>query len=99
MPEGRVRPRPSPSSAGIPIGRRVRDMRPFRFAVQVASATTGAEWRARARRIEELGFSTMYIPDHFGDQWGPIVGMTVAAEATTTLNVGSLVLDNDYRHP
>jgi probable F420-dependent oxidoreductase len=74
-------------------------MMPIRFSLQVASATTGAEWRARARRIEELGFSTMYIPDHFGDQWGPIVGMTVAAEATTTLRVGSLVLDNDYRHP
>src|SRR5687768_3494767 len=25
--------------------------------------------------------------------------MTIAAEATSTLNVGALVLDNDYRHP
>src|SRR5687768_11496172 len=25
--------------------------------------------------------------------------MTIAAEATSTLNVGALVFDNDYRHP
>jgi probable F420-dependent oxidoreductase len=72
---------------------------PFRFGVQTSSAPDGKAWREKARKIESLGYSTLYIPDHFGDQWGPIVGMTIAAEATTTLNVGSLVFDNDYRHP
>ncbi len=74
-------------------------MHPFRFAMQVSTATSGKSWRHLAQKIEGLGYSTLYIPDHFGDQWGPIVAMTVAAEATTTLNVGSLVFDNDYRHP
>ena len=73
--------------------------RPFRFAVQTSTAPDGKAWREKAKRIEGLGYSTLYIPDHFGDQWGPIVGMTIAAEATTTLNVGALVFDNDYRHP
>lgn len=73
--------------------------KPFRFAVQTSSAPDGKAWREKARKIEELGYSTLYIPDHFGDQWGPIVGMTIAAEATTTLNIGALVFDNDYRHP
>ncbi len=73
--------------------------KPFRFAVQTSTAPDGKAWRERARKIESLGYSTLYIPDHFGDQWGPIVGMTIAAEATTTLNVGALVFDNDYRHP
>ena len=73
--------------------------RPFRFAVQTSTAPDGKAWRERAKRIEGLGYSTLYIPDHFGDQWGPIVGMTIAAEATTTLNVGALEFDNDYRHP
>ena len=73
--------------------------KPFRFAVQTSSAPDGKAWREKARKIEALGYSTLYIPDHFGDQWGPIVGMTIAAEATTSLNVGSLVFDNDYRHP
>ncbi|TMF24384.1 MAG: LLM class flavin-dependent oxidoreductase, partial [Chloroflexi bacterium] len=36
---------------------------------------------------------------HFGDQVGPIAGLMAAADATTTLRVGSLVFDNDYRHP
>ena len=39
------------------------------------------------------------MPDHFDDQYGPLVALTVAAEATTTLRVGSLVFGNDYRHP
>jgi len=46
-----------------------------------------------------MGYSTLYLPDHFGDQVGPIAALMAAADATTTLRVGSLVFDNDYRHP
>jgi probable F420-dependent oxidoreductase len=46
-----------------------------------------------------MGYSTLYLPDHFGDQAGPIAGLMAAADATTRLRVGSLVFDNDYRHP
>jgi probable F420-dependent oxidoreductase len=74
-------------------------MNPFRFAVQTSEAPDAATWRDRARQIEALGYSTLYVPDHFTDQLGPLVALTVAAEATTTLNVGGLVFDNDYRHP
>jgi len=52
-----------------------------------------------ARKTEDLGYSTLYIPDHLDDQWAPMIALTVAAEATTTLRVGTLVLDNDFRHP
>ena len=74
-------------------------MQPFRFAVQTSTAPDGRAWRDRARKIEALGYSTLYIPDHFGDQFGPLVALTSAAEATERLRVGSLVFDNDYRHP
>lgn len=74
-------------------------MRPFRFAVQCSRLPSVAEWRDLARRCEDLGYSCLYIPDHFEDQFGPLVALTVAAEATTSLRVGSLVFDNDYRHP
>jgi probable F420-dependent oxidoreductase len=74
-------------------------MRPFRFGVQSSRTPTLADWRTLARTCEDLGYSSLYIPDHFGDQFGPLVALTVAAEATSTLRVGSLVLDNDYRHP
>ncbi len=74
-------------------------MAPFRFAVQLSNASSGASWRDLARTIEGLGYSTLFIPDHFEDQFGPLVALTVAAEATSTLKVGSLVFGNDYRHP
>ena len=73
--------------------------KPFRFAIQTSTAENGKAWRDKARKVEDLGYSTLFIPDHFGDQWGPLVALTVAAEATTTLNIGALVFDNDYRHP
>jgi probable F420-dependent oxidoreductase len=73
--------------------------RRFRFGVQTHTAATGEEWAALARRAEELGYSTMFLPDHFGDQLAPVPALMAAACATTDLRVGALVLDNDYKHP
>jgi probable F420-dependent oxidoreductase len=73
--------------------------RRFRFGVQAATATSGPEWAAIARRAEELGYSTLFMPDHFGDQLAPVPALMAAAAATTELRVGALVLDNDYKHP
>ncbi|HEV2141012.1 MAG TPA: TIGR03621 family F420-dependent LLM class oxidoreductase [Candidatus Dormibacteraeota bacterium] len=73
--------------------------RPFRFSVQEHTAGSASRWRERARAIESMGYSTLYMPDHFGDQVGPIAALMAAADATTRLRVGSLVFDNDYRHP
>ncbi len=74
-------------------------MHPFRFGLQASKAPSAAAWRELARKTEALGFSTLFLPDHFEEQLGPLVGLAVAAEATTTLRVGSLVFGNDYRHP
>jgi probable F420-dependent oxidoreductase len=74
-------------------------MAAFRFALQASGAASPAAWRELARKTEDLGYSTLYVPDHLDDQWAPMVACTVAAEATTTLRVGTLVLDNDFRHP
>ncbi|MCB1030294.1 MAG: TIGR03621 family F420-dependent LLM class oxidoreductase [Acidimicrobiales bacterium] len=73
--------------------------RRFRFGIQMATAPTGERWAELARRCEDLGFDSLVLPDHFGDQLAPIAAMTAAAAATTTLKVGCLVFDNDYRHP
>jgi probable F420-dependent oxidoreductase len=73
--------------------------RPFRFAVQEHGTHSAAEWREKARRDESLGYSALYLPDHFSRQLGPVAALMAAADATTTLRVGSLVFDNDYRHP
>ena len=76
-----------------------RQMLPFRFGVQAAVAPTMSAWRDQARMAEGLGYSTLYVSDHLDAQFGPLVAMTVAAEATSTLHVGSVVLNNDLRHP
>ena len=74
-------------------------MHPFRFGLHSAVAPTMPMWRDRARAAEELGYSALYLTDHFDNQFGPLVAATVAAEATTTLHVGTLVLNNDLRNP
>ena len=73
--------------------------KPFRFGVQEHAALSGKAWRDRARLVESLGYQLLYLPDHFGEQLAPIAALMTAADATTTLRVGSLVFDNDYRHP
>jgi probable F420-dependent oxidoreductase len=73
--------------------------RPFRFGVQLASARTAAEWAELARKAEDLGFSTLFMPDHFEDALAPVPALMAAADATRELRVGPLVLDNDYKHP
>jgi probable F420-dependent oxidoreductase len=71
----------------------------FRFGLQVGTAASGDEWAATARKVEDLGFDTLFMPDHFGDQLAPVPALMAAAAATTELRVGTLVFDNDYKHP
>jgi probable F420-dependent oxidoreductase len=73
--------------------------RQLRFAIQEHGVGDAADWRERARRAESWGYSALYLPDHFTEQHAPIAALMSAADATTTLRVGSLVFDNDYRHP
>jgi probable F420-dependent oxidoreductase len=73
--------------------------RRFRFGIQLSSAASGADWAAQARQAEDLGYDTLFMPDHFGDQLGPVPALMAAADATSELNVGALVFDNDYKHP
>lgn len=73
--------------------------RPFRFGVQVNATDNRREWTELARKIESLGYATMTMPDHFGDQLAPVPALQCAADATSTLRLGALVYDNDYKHP
>jgi probable F420-dependent oxidoreductase len=80
------------------------NQRPFRFGVVNERTAAPDVWIAHVRRVEACGFSTFLIrdhfaPDYFGDQFAPFAALTTAAHVTTTLRVGSLVFDNDYRHP
>jgi probable F420-dependent oxidoreductase len=74
--------------------------RKFRFGVQVSKASSSKDWRDKARKYEDLGFSTLFMPDHFiDDQLAPMVAITYAAAVTEKLHIGMLVLGNDYKHP
>ena len=74
--------------------------KPFRFGVQASGAFgSRQEWVELARRVEDLGYSSLSLPDHFDEQLAPTVALMAAADATTTLRVGALVWCNDYRHP
>jgi probable F420-dependent oxidoreductase len=75
-------------------------MPPFRFGVSIWSAPSRAEWKAKARKAEDLGFDVLTMPDHLIDgAFPPLIALCTAAEATSRLRVGTLVLNNDFRHP
>jgi probable F420-dependent oxidoreductase len=73
--------------------------RRFRFGVDLSGPLPGLSWADTVRRIEDLGFSTVFVPDHFDEQYGPFTALASAAAASPTITLGTLVLDNDYRHP
>ncbi|HWL44105.1 MAG TPA: TIGR03621 family F420-dependent LLM class oxidoreductase [Ilumatobacter sp.] len=85
-------------TAPTPPGRLPRD-RPFRFGIQAKPNTTRNDLVDVARRAEALGYATLTMPDHFDDQFAPVPALQCAADATTTLRLGALVFDNDYKHP
>lgn len=73
--------------------------RSFRFGAQLAWPSAPLDWSATARRVEDLGYSVLTVPDHLGDQLAPFPALAWAAAVTTRLRVGTLVLGNDFRHP
>ncbi len=86
--------------------------RPFRFGVQATRATSATEWRELACRIEDLGYSTLSLADHYlgpgpaaresaypPQHLAPIAAMATAAAVTTTLRVGCRVFCMDYHVP
>ena len=75
-------------------------LRPFRFGVIVHNTGSAKEFTDLARRCEALGYSTLFVPDHFVDhELAPPVALAHAAAVTDTLRIGPLVLGNDYKHP
>jgi probable F420-dependent oxidoreductase len=73
-------------------------LQPFRFGV-MNFGTSREEWLNFARRAEDLGFATLVVSDHFGKQLAPLPALMAAAAVTSRIRLGSIVLDNDFRHP
>jgi probable F420-dependent oxidoreductase len=73
--------------------------RRFRFGVS-NHGSTPMDWQRFARHVEDLGFSTLVISDHFGtNQLAPLPALMAAGAATSTLRLAAIVLNNDFRHP
>jgi probable F420-dependent oxidoreductase len=73
--------------------------KPFRFGVQASKAASRHEWVEMAKKAETHGYDVLTMPDHFDDQLAPVPALMTAADATTSLRIGALVWDNDYKHP
>ncbi|MDY7102376.1 MAG: TIGR03621 family F420-dependent LLM class oxidoreductase [Actinomycetota bacterium] len=73
--------------------------RPFRFGLHTHTFESADALRARARWAEDAGFSVMTIADHLVPMPAPFATMATIAAATERLRVGTLVLNNDFRHP
>jgi probable F420-dependent oxidoreductase len=73
--------------------------RKFRFGIMASRAHSAKEYREQAKQAEDVGFTSLFVPDHFIDHpFAPMPAMAMIAEATN-LRVGPLVLGNDYKHP
>ena len=77
-------------------------VRPFRFAA--GGEGNPDEGGARrfvklAQKAEQLGYDSFMIPDHLGNQVGPIAALGALAVATDKIRLGTAVLANGFRHP
>ncbi|RIK45238.1 MAG: LLM class F420-dependent oxidoreductase [Chloroflexi bacterium] len=76
----------------------------FRFGVVNEQPLPAGQWLGHVRRVEALGFDTFLLrdhltPDYFGPQYAPLAALATAAACTSTLRIGTLVINNDFRHP
>lgn len=72
--------------------------RPMRFGLHTA-LPRGADFAEFARTVERSGFDVMTIPDHLAPTVAPFSGAATACAVTSRLRTGTLVLNNDLRHP
>jgi probable F420-dependent oxidoreductase len=70
----------------------------FRFGVGLRAAKSFASVRDEARRAEALGFDVLHVPDHIGAP-APFPTLMAAAAATTTLRMGTFVLNAAFYRP
>lgn len=76
----------------------VEPQRAFRFGLQLMDGDRD-QLRAAARTAEEAGFDVLLVGDHVGTGWAPLPILADLAAVTHRIRLGTLVLNNDLRHP
>ncbi|MFI6394286.1 TIGR03621 family F420-dependent LLM class oxidoreductase [Nonomuraea sp. NPDC050547] len=71
----------------------------FRFGVQVGRAWNAAEWSDTVKKAEDLGYSSLLMPDHADRQWGVFTALGAASAITRELKLGTLMLNCCLRNP
>jgi probable F420-dependent oxidoreductase len=72
--------------------------RKFRFGVS-GRGETMAQWQDFARKAEDLGYSSLDLPDHFTRQFSPLPALVAAGQVTSRIRFATTMLCNDFRHP
>ncbi|MET0495924.1 MAG: TIGR03621 family F420-dependent LLM class oxidoreductase [Actinoplanes sp.] len=70
----------------------------FRFGVAVSTVGSRATWLEKVRTAADLGYDTLQVPDHLGLA-APFPALVAAAEATSTMRLGTYVLNTALYHP
>ena len=73
----------------------------IRFGVQASLAADGgaSDWLDLAVKAEDLGFDALYVADHAGVCASPFTALGAAAAVTSTLRLGTYVLNCGVRDP
>jgi len=75
-----------------------RYMRDFRFSTNMFRLRSRDDFIATCRRAEKYGYDTIFATDHLG-QPAPFSTLVAAADATSRLRVGTLVLNVPFWNP
>jgi probable F420-dependent oxidoreductase len=70
----------------------------FRFGIGLHDARSRAKVQDAARLAEDLGFDVLHVPDHLGAP-APFPALMSAAAATSTLRLGTFVLNAGFYKP
>jgi probable F420-dependent oxidoreductase len=73
--------------------------RTFRFGAKAVKAGSAKEWTDIVRQVEDLGYVSFHMDDHFGNQLAVVPALMAAAAATSTLLIGPHVAGVDFRNP
>jgi probable F420-dependent oxidoreductase len=72
--------------------------RGFRFSVGIYRVPSRAALQEKAQRLEDAGFDALHLPDHIGAP-APFPVLTAVAAATSTLRLGTYVLNACFYKP